>query len=119
MNMKPFFVGLVVCLLLLTGCELNGTVTDTLTGEGIKGVRVSVVTKNSGSSAGDMQTLFSTYTNEDGEYRMGSFLARSKSNNPLAIRFSKPGYAFEPEIIYVKLNEDNQAVVNSEGMPLR
>lgn len=118
MKIRPLLMGLVVCLLFFTGCELTGTVTDTLTGEGIEGVMVSIVMKGGGSSAGEFQTLYTTYTNQDGEYRMGSFLVRSASNNPLAIRFSKPGYAFEPEIVYVKLNDDNRAVASSEGMPL-
>lgn len=120
MNVKPIVLaGLVICLLFLAGCDLSGTVTDTTTGEGIKGVRVSIITTDGESSADKGQTLFSTVTNEEGKYRMSSFLVRSKSNNPLAVRFSKAGYAFEPEVIYVKLNDDNKGVANAEGMLLR
>lgn len=120
MNMKLVLgLGLGLLLLMLAGCDLSGTVTDTISGDGIEGVRVSILATNSEGKANKDRKLFSTVTNEDGEYRMSSFLVRSKSNSPLAVRFSKPGYAFEPEIVYVALNEDNKALANAEGMPLR
>jgi 5-hydroxyisourate hydrolase-like protein (transthyretin family) len=110
--------GCLLCLFVCSGCEISGSVTDTGTGAGIEGVRVSIL---SSSESNPMETyqVYTTYTDLDGNYRMSSFLGQSKERTGLTIHFSKPGYAFEPETAKITLNDEGQGSANSEGMAIQ
>lgn len=115
MNVKRIFSGMILCLCLLTACDISGTVTDTATGEGLEGVTVSVFSSEGNQTEKAGFRLYTTTTDPSGKYRMKSFLTRPKEGH-LMVHFSKPGYVFEPETMMASMDDQNLAVVNSEGM---
>lgn len=114
--MKQVIPGIILCLFLLTACDISGTVTDTTTGEGIEGVMVSIYSSDNGLAGTKGNRLFTAYTDQDGKYQMKSFLNKSKNGEILSVHFSKEGYAFEPETAKVTMDDQSRGVVNAEGM---